>query len=85
MKYHVLFFSKIRKDVAKFVAAAVVIGALSVRLSNMTDSNIALDKIDALFSIKKGDIFLISQINSLWHSLETFWHILYNVCKYHNL
>ena len=28
MIYHTLFFTKIRKDVAKFVAAAVVIGAL---------------------------------------------------------
>ena len=30
MKYHTLFFSKIGKDVAKFAAAAVVIGALRV-------------------------------------------------------
>ena len=30
MKYHTLFFSKIRKYVAKSVSAAVVIGALMV-------------------------------------------------------
>ena len=34
MKYHTLFFSKIRKDVAKFLSsAAVVIGALRVKIS----------------------------------------------------
>ena len=32
MKYHSLFLSKIRRDVAKFVSAAVVIGALRVKL-----------------------------------------------------
>ena len=39
MKYYTLFlFSKIRKDVTKFVAAAVVIGALRVNnLSNLPD------------------------------------------------
>ena len=31
MKYHTLFFSKIRKDVAKFWFATVVIGALRVK------------------------------------------------------
>ena len=30
MKYHILFFSKIRKDVANLSSAAVVIGALRV-------------------------------------------------------
>ena len=30
MKYHSLLFSKIKKDVAKFVSAAVVIGSLRV-------------------------------------------------------
>ena len=31
MKYHTLFLSKTRKDVSKFVSAAVVIGALRVK------------------------------------------------------
>ena len=32
MKYHTLFFSQIRKDVAKFVSAAVLIGTLRVEI-----------------------------------------------------
>ena len=35
MKYHTLFFSKIRKDVANFLSAAVVIGALRVKSDYM--------------------------------------------------
>ena len=32
MKYHTLFLTKIRKDVLKFVTAAVLIGTLSVKV-----------------------------------------------------
>ena len=42
MKYHTLFFPKISKDVAKFISAAVVTGALRVSsflsLVNKVDS-----------------------------------------------
>ena len=34
MKYHTLFFSKIKKDVANLSSAAVVIGTLRVYMSN---------------------------------------------------
>ena len=70
------FFRKLGKMLQNLSSASFMIGALRVRISSMTDSNITLDKTVTLFSIKKVDIFLISQINLLWHSLDTFWHIL---------
>ena len=53
LKYHTLFFSKIRKDVAKVSSAAVVIGALRI--------NTELDEILSqkwLYWTKKRRIYL---------------------------
>ena len=44
MKYHALFFSKLRKDVAKLSSAAVVIGALRVNMEHIQVLNLPENK-----------------------------------------